>query len=465
MKLVDVSTLPKKINGSIDWEGSVGHDVFFNYNGFEGSLKILGKIKKTERIIVQYGENEPCEIKTCHFKDGRIGTIIGEHPQRRLDYIYQINDVVETNLGKIKITNQIKMPHSIKESHILRKGYEYECLICGHKDSILETNLEAGKGCGVCASNDVSIGINDLSTTAPWVAKYLVDPNDLYTHMLNSNKTILLRCDFCKKEREMVVSELTSRGFRCSHCSSNISYPEKFMISLLNQLNIRFKRQLSRKDLAWCGSFLYDFYLPDFNIIIETHGRQHYEDDMYYQDLASIQANDEKKEDLANLNNISKYIVINCYKSSVDWIKDSILNSELSTLFSLDNVDWNECGSFALSHIGLKICKMWNELYDGGLKSKTQDIIAERLGIKSRETIRHYLIEGEKLGLCSYGYEKLLKDREQRNVLIKQSSELYCLGYTNKEIGQKLGIDNLYVHRLLKRADELGLIDFIPFSR
>ena len=463
MKFVDLTYLPRCFNGNIDWISSIGCKVPFNYKGTIGELLIVDKIKGSEYLLVQHEDNDSYKIKTCHLKDGRIGVVIGMTPPRKKDYIHQVGDIVETNIGKIRITEQIRKPHSEKDSHILRKAYNYKCLICGHEDYIMECNLRAGKGCCVCASNHVSVGINDLSTLAPEVAPYLVDPNDLYRYMPCSNKSVKVCCPFCKTTREVVVSDLTCRGFSCLNCSSGISYPEKFMVSLLKQLGIEFEREVSKKTFKWCGGFRYDFYLPAYDMIIETHGKQHYSHEMYNEPVTKVQLNDQAKKDLACENNISHYIVLNCSHSTVDWIKNSVLNSELDSFFSFDDVGWAECGRFALSNLGLEICNLWNELYTGGLKKTVISIIKEKLGIKSNETVRRYLVKGEELGLCDFGQHKLLERRENRMKLVHQSAELYNLGFSNIEISQKINVDNLYVHRLLKRADELGLIDFTPF--
>ena len=56
--------------------------------------------------------------------------------------------------------------------------------------------------------------------------------------------------------------------------SDGISYAEKFMINVLKQLKLDFKKQLSCSTFKWCKKYRYDFYFRYKNeyYIIETHG-------------------------------------------------------------------------------------------------------------------------------------------------------------------------------------------------
>ena len=49
--------------------------------------------------------------------------------------------------------------------------------------------------------------------------------------------------------------------------------------------------------------------------------------------LIEEQINDSFKEKLAKDNGIEKYIVINCKESDLSYIKNNVLNSELSKIF------------------------------------------------------------------------------------------------------------------------------------
>ena len=148
--------------------------------------------------------------------------------------------------------------------------------------------------------------------------------------------------------------------------------------------------------------------MPDYNCIIETHGSQHYKQSTRGRSLEEEQENDKYKKDLALDNNIECYITLDCSKSELEYIKNSLLNSELSDLFDLSKIDWFKCEEYALKNIVLEICSYWrehNEINDEDLT--TTDI--SRIFNLSVTTIQRYLNKGVKLGWCNYNSKEELK--------------------------------------------------------
>ncbi|MEG1620242.1 MAG: hypothetical protein RR335_11910, partial [Eubacterium sp.] len=142
----------------------------------------------------------------------------------------------------------------------------------------------------------------------------------------------------CEMEKEAFLS--TTRGG---------SFPEKYVSSFLKILGIEVNRKMV---FGWSqgtgdkGHKRYDFFLPDFNTIIEVHGAQHYQGGFEFcggRTLAEKRANDKYKETLARENGISNYIVINASTSDPEYLKKSICeNKEFSKYFNASNVDWDE---------------------------------------------------------------------------------------------------------------------------
>ena len=112
----------------------------------------------------------------------------------------------------------------------------------------------------------------------PWAVPYIDDINYVYTHTKTSKKKTDMTCPICGLKKNMCVSNLYFQSFGCPKCSDGFSYPEKFFLNILNKLSIKFKFQLNKSDFVWCDKYRYDFYLPEYNCIIETNGVQHYED-------------------------------------------------------------------------------------------------------------------------------------------------------------------------------------------
>jgi hypothetical protein len=174
----------------------------------------------------------------------------------------------------------------------------------------------------------------------------------------------------------------------------------------LDQLKIKYERQ---KSFEWIINRNYDFYIYP-NVIIETHGKQHYEDTGFNKlngkSLEDERKNDELKMSMAKLNKINNYIVLNCSKSNSDYIKNSIINSKLSEMYNLEDVDWNKCNEYAYNTTLIKTaCEIWNS----GIKSTVE--IGEILKLE-RNTIINYLKKGaNELGWCNYDPKEELRKR------------------------------------------------------
>lgn len=144
--------------------------------------------------------------------------------------------------------------------------------------------------------------------------------------------------------------------------------------------------------------YKYDFYLTDFNTIIETNGEQHYTNTFMRVNIEDIKTNDLNKKNVALQNNIDNYIELNCSKSEMDYIKNSIYKNEfLNRILDLNNIDWNLCHREALKNKLIEICAYWKENSD----NTNVDDVSKEFNI-SRTTILKYLHIGTDIGLCNY---------------------------------------------------------------
>jgi predicted nucleic-acid-binding Zn-ribbon protein len=198
-----------------------------------------------------------------------------------------------------------------------------------------------------------------------------------------------------------------SKGFSCPKCGDNIPYGEKIMFNVLEQLGLEFQIQLNKTTCIWCKDFRYDFNfeLNGEQILIETHGNQHYEKSFSTiegaKSLEEEIENDRMKKELAIKNGIKpeNYIVINCKESTLKWIKDNdegILNSRLNELFDLSKISWTKVEEFALSSRVKEACD---------IKRNNPNLSTGDIGVLmklSNDTIREYLKQGEALGWSEY---------------------------------------------------------------
>ena len=189
---------------------------------------------------------------------------------------------------------------------------------------------------------------------------------DAKTHTKGSNDKVFVICPHCGEKKEIVISNLCNNKSICCSCGRGVSYPERFMMSVLDQLNIEYIFQLTKTTFDWCGDKKYDFYIPLTKSVLETHGMQHYKWTGRGRTLEEEQENDRIKYELALQNGIKEeeYIVIDCRYSDKEWIKNNILKSKLNELFDLSKVDLEKCEEFALCNLVKSVCDYWNDKKD-----------------------------------------------------------------------------------------------------
>lgn len=218
-----------------------------------------------------------------------------------------------------------------------------------------------------------------------------IDTYSICSLTINKYYYKCLKCGkYSNKKHQLhhIVNGTTS----CKYCSDGLPITEKFMANVLNQLNIEFKPQLNKSDFDWCSYFYYDFYLPKYNIIIETHGLQHYKDgssNSNWDNLEKIQMNDLFKYKCTK-NHINNYIVIDCRYSELKWLKENIIK-ELNEYFDLSNVNWKLAWEESQSSKCIETWKLWNS----GIHNTKE--IGNILKLND-ETIRKYLKKGRDIG-------------------------------------------------------------------
>ena len=316
------------------------------------------------------------------------------------------------------------------------KEYEFECN-CGHKFTTLLSNA-FGNGsfcCPICSNHRVLIGFNDMWTTHPEMARMLKNPEDGYKYTSGSNVCLDWKCYDCGNEFSLMPDKMLARKTYCLMCGDSISYPEKFMYSFLEQWCDCFE---TRRYFDWSDGKVYDFYLPEYNCIIETHGKQHYEkcgfSHLGGRTLFEEQCNDEQKEYLAKkYGKVRNYFVIDCRKSECDWISINIIKSGLLELLCVipTTVDWDACHAFAIGNLTREICNCYEE---GNGINELCEIFK-----MSYNTIKQRLKHGSALGWCSYNPQKAIEEsRKTIGVMVieKMSKPIIQMDMEGNEIGE-----------------------------
>lgn len=100
--------------------------------------------------------------------------------------------------------------------------------------------------------------------------KMLENPNEGYMYTAFSNHRTNWKCPNCGHLiNNRKIADMTIYGLYCPVCSDGVSYPEKFVANMLKQLEINFIYDRPRK---WSKNKRYDFYIEQYNMIIECHG-------------------------------------------------------------------------------------------------------------------------------------------------------------------------------------------------
>lgn len=297
-------------------------------------------------------------------------------------------------------------------------------------------NLRAGRGanCPYCSGHRLLIGFNDMWTTNIELAKLLANPEDGYKHMQSSHTKVDWKCLDCGGIlKNKKIYNINIRGFSCLRCSDGIKFPEKFMYNLLKEANIKFEFDSPQE---WSDRKRYDFLFKSKEkaYIIETHGGQHYKESFSFnhdrkKTLEMEQDNDKLKEQLARENGIDSYIVIDARESTVEWIKNSILNSELMSIINKDDIDFENIGRMASKNLVKEVCNLWKS------KTLTMAQLAEKVNL-SHATVIAYLKRGAEIGWCDY-----VTGNRKPVAQLSKELDLIQMWNSSKEAGESLGFD------------------------
>lgn len=332
--------------------------------------------------------------------------------ERKIKHKYNVGDIIN---GLI-LTEQC---YSKDKTGINKKAYKYTYLVCGyncgeyykkgiyHKEHmIMENNLSHGAGCAICSKNGfVAPSINSIHVLSPEMEKFLKNKDDAIKYTPKSNEQIPCICPDCGKEYIRSCFKIHEYGVPCM-CGDGFSYPEKFMFEVLRQLKVNFKPQYYLEN----SMFRYDFYLIDYNIILEVNGIQHYKQKWERDEVE----NDAIKKEFAFSCgfNDDNYIVLDCRESNLQFIKESILNSKLNCILDCSVIDFSRCAEFASNNLVMEASRLWN------LNKNIQEISDEML--LDKHTIISYLKQGNDIGWCSYKVgdgTKLYHKRKMENAI------------------------------------------------
>lgn len=480
IKIIIPDSFRGKINQShIRWNDHKGDYIFIKAN--DEIYNILIKNVDTKRQIIYLSSGDKEVSITMVAMNNKL---IQQGEKGFCDagkLLYLINDNVLCGGNKLNKIISFKYPigthiKNDKNDYILtdiyvkkdqfrnRKYYNMHCNKCGWDGYISETAVDKNSSCLCCSKGIVVVGINDIATTDSWAIKYFVNECNGYEYHNTSNEKIDMRCPICGQIYKDVCIKNFFNNIYHLNCPCNktyASYPERFVFNMMKMIGVdNIIPQASKKDLSWADNFRYDFYISDKSCIIETHGIQHYKntfDKIGGRTYEQEQENDEIKKSFALSNGIRNYIILDCRKSDINWIKSSIMNSPLPSLmhFTEYDIDWVQCDKNSKSELFLDICDTYmNDI------SSTRYSLAKSFGIKP-DTVRRYLIKGTDLLICNYDGNSIREKLSNHTIdsvifiykdgiLIRVCSGIYDLHQKSLEIfGKVISVNK--IHYSIKR--------------
>ncbi|UGL60699.1 hypothetical protein [Staphylococcus phage vB_SauM-HM01] len=365
---VDLNNLPVKKYKSdgtpvnkitFNWKDCNGQETPFYIKGVQGSFKTYFSKhdkKKGYYLILVY-DNKEFEVHASSLYFLKLSSIVSYKDR---DFKFNAGDIISNGT----IVERFRTENGGKRYKLLCHKYN-EYYILNENDVNRHRGSPYVNGNKVCYANSLY--------SEKHLLRYIKNIDDAKKVKKNSKTFITCVCPSCGEEKKMNVYHLYTRGFNCAKCKSNISYPERFMISLLDINNIKYEYQ---KKFDFLPNRVYDFYLPDYNLVIETHGEQHYK--VAETSKWSLYKDIDKEKERHLKDNKINLCVIDCRKSDFNYIIDNIKKSILTKYISIVNEE--------------KIKEDIEKLY---LSEDKQYIIGEYLKGKSvlqlsKETQIHY---------------------------------------------------------------------------
>lgn len=206
------------------------------------------------------------------------------------------------------------------------KGYIH-FIECFYNNKSKKYSVENIKKCKI--NSLVQVDKNNFSSPTPenWLYqrndlhKFVDNPEDLKNYHMGSGKYYNWKCPSCGKRFNKRILDVTQYGMSCDLCSSSFSKNERLVSIILTKMGEYYETQKEFKDCKIKNPLPFDFYLPQYNMVIETHGLQHYKEVKFYKTNEHTLVSDKVKKSYCKDNNI-RYCEINCSSGkNVDTIK------------------------------------------------------------------------------------------------------------------------------------------------
>lgn len=205
-----------------------------------------------------------CNGKNVHSFDSFAQYCKDNIDENFLEKYWSSNNIINPWSIKPNAHNKIWIKCQCKDYHNEVGGYEIACY-----------SFVQGVRCPYCFNRKVhpldSFGYKHFDKVMSWHPDNKISP---FRVSPNSGRKFKFACETCGHEWNSVLSAI-SKGSWCPQCNS--SKGEKEITKWLRLNNIEFIPQKEFSGLVGIGrkNLSYDFYLPDYNLLIEYQGAFH----------------------------------------------------------------------------------------------------------------------------------------------------------------------------------------------
>lgn len=246
-------------------------------------IKLKEKFGSERYKVLHYGL-EPSEncVFQCLDCGRRIEVKMGDLFSSRRKHIcskchYKRKDILQNeeilskrllNNGHSTISFFMKKRKGVRHNMV-----SFVCGKCGRTNEKEVANLLRQKyDCSFCEGKKEG---KDTDTFIAELRERYGESLTLVSEYLDARTNIAIRCNNCGFIRQVKPNAILASGY-CPKCSKSASKGEKFIKKFLEQANIEFYPQKYFPEWE-IGIHYFDFYIPKFNLVLEFHGRQHYE--------------------------------------------------------------------------------------------------------------------------------------------------------------------------------------------
>ena len=208
-----------------------------------------------------------CAKKQIHPKDSFGQWLTDEFGEDAIKKYWSSKNTLDPFKISKRSAKKIYMLCQDKDYHNDEKGYLISC-----------DNFYKGKRCSYCGNYKVHLR-DSFGTLHPDKIKYWSKNNKRSPFEVTpkSHKKYKFVCEKCGKEFERALNNASRNNYNLICIDCNSSQLEIKTRDVLEKYNIKYNTQVKYKYLIGIhnGDLSYDFYLPDYNLLIECQGEQH----------------------------------------------------------------------------------------------------------------------------------------------------------------------------------------------